>query len=67
MLIKLKLHKYVKTLFNVKEKQSPKSSSISKHKEYMDSKILEVKTGVADTASAVSEIYKGSLKRHFGG
>ncbi|KAL0848023.1 hypothetical protein Bca101_021270 [Brassica carinata] len=41
--------------------------SISKHKEYMDSKILEVKTGVADTASAVSEIYKGSLKRHLGG
>ncbi|KAJ4895822.1 Kinetochore protein Ndc80 [Raphanus sativus] len=36
--------------------------SISKHKEYMDSKILEVKAGVADTASAVSEIYKGSLK-----
>ncbi|CAN6977595.1 unnamed protein product [Brassica rapa subsp. trilocularis] len=41
--------------------------SISKHKEYMDSKILEVKTGVADTATAVAEIYKGSLKRHFGG
>ncbi|KAJ0247001.1 Kinetochore protein NDC80 [Hirschfeldia incana] len=41
--------------------------SISKHKEYMDSKILEVKTGVADTATAVSEIYKGSLKRHLGG
>ncbi|KAF8091131.1 hypothetical protein N665_0452s0002 [Sinapis alba] len=40
--------------------------SISKHKEYMDSKILEVKAGVADTASAVSEIYKGSLKRHLG-
>ncbi|CAH8382682.1 unnamed protein product [Eruca vesicaria subsp. sativa] len=41
--------------------------SISKHKEYMDSKILEVRTGVSDTASAVSEIYKGSLKRQLGG
>ncbi|KAF3525311.1 hypothetical protein F2Q69_00049047 [Brassica cretica] len=41
--------------------------SISKHKEYMDSKISEVKTRVEDTASAVSEIYKASLKRHLGG
>ncbi|CAH8368887.1 unnamed protein product [Eruca vesicaria subsp. sativa] len=40
--------------------------SISKHKEYMDSKILEVKTRVADTASAVSEIYKASLKKQLG-
>ncbi|KAF8093712.1 hypothetical protein N665_0379s0006 [Sinapis alba] len=41
--------------------------SISKHKEYVDSKISEVKTRVADTASAVSEIYKASLKKHLGG
>ncbi|KAG2252024.1 hypothetical protein Bca52824_082160 [Brassica carinata] len=32
--------------------------SISKHKEYMDSKISEVKTRVEDTAITVSEIYK---------
>ncbi|CAN7051958.1 unnamed protein product, partial [Brassica rapa subsp. trilocularis] len=37
--------------------------SISKHKEYMDSKISEVKTRVED----VSEIYKASLKKHLGG
>ncbi|CAA7046140.1 unnamed protein product [Microthlaspi erraticum] len=40
--------------------------SISKHKEYMDSKISEMKNGVANTATAVSEIHKASLKRHFG-
>uniref|UniRef100_A0A1J3JJ52 Kinetochore protein NDC80 n=1 Tax=Noccaea caerulescens TaxID=107243 RepID=A0A1J3JJ52_NOCCA len=40
--------------------------SISKHKEYMDSKISEMKNGVANTATAVSEIHKSSLKRHFG-
>lgn len=41
--------------------------AISKHKEYMDSKISEVKTRVEDTASAVSEIYKASFKKHLGG
>lgn len=40
--------------------------SVSKHKEYMDSKISEIRTGVADTAIAVSEIYKANLKRHIG-
>ncbi|KAG7565682.1 Kinetochore protein Ndc80 [Arabidopsis suecica] len=40
--------------------------SISKQKEYMDLKILEIKTGVADTASAVSEIYKANFKKHLG-
>ncbi|ESQ45006.1 hypothetical protein EUTSA_v10010243mg [Eutrema salsugineum] len=40
--------------------------SISKHKEYMDSKILEMKTGVTDTANAVSETYKANLKWHLG-
>nr|BAF63394.1 kinetochore protein [Olimarabidopsis pumila] len=40
--------------------------SISKQKEYMDSKISEIKTGVADTASAVSEIYKANFKKHLG-
>ncbi|KAL1212542.1 putative kinetochore protein NDC80 [Cardamine amara subsp. amara] len=40
--------------------------SISKQKEYMDSKISEMKTGVANTASAVSEIYKANFKKHLG-
>jgi kinetochore protein NDC80 len=40
--------------------------SISKQKEYMDSKISEIKTGVADTASAVSEIYKANFKKNLG-
>ncbi|CAH2064126.1 unnamed protein product [Thlaspi arvense] len=40
--------------------------SISKHKEYMDSKMLEVKNGVTDTANAVSEIYKANLKKQLG-
>ncbi|EOA25982.1 hypothetical protein CARUB_v10019371mg [Capsella rubella] len=40
--------------------------SISKQKEYMDSKVSEIKTGVADTARAVSEIYKTSFKKHRG-
>ncbi|CAN8254567.1 unnamed protein product [Cochlearia groenlandica] len=40
--------------------------SVSKHKEYMDSKISEIKTSVDNTASGVAEIYKTGLKRHLG-
>ncbi|KFK34705.1 hypothetical protein AALP_AA5G180900 [Arabis alpina] len=40
--------------------------SVSTHKEYIDSKISEMRTGVADTANAVSEIYKANLKMHLG-
>ncbi|XP_010517676.1 PREDICTED: probable kinetochore protein ndc80 isoform X1 [Camelina sativa] len=39
---------------------------VSKHKEYMDSKISEIKTGVAKTARSVAEIYKASFKKHHG-
>ncbi|CAN8242257.1 unnamed protein product [Cochlearia groenlandica] len=40
--------------------------SVSKHKEYIDSKISKIKTGVANTKSGVAKIYKRSFKRQLG-
>ncbi|KAL5787524.1 hypothetical protein ACOSP7_004473 [Xanthoceras sorbifolium] len=40
--------------------------SVSKHKEYMESKISEIKSSVSETAASVSEAYKNSLPAQFG-
>ncbi|KAJ7946657.1 kinetochore protein NDC80-like [Quillaja saponaria] len=39
--------------------------SVSKYKEYMESKISEMKNDLAKTAAAVSDAYKGSLPARF--
>ncbi|KAL5563229.1 hypothetical protein UlMin_032976 [Ulmus minor] len=41
-------------------------NSVSEHKEFMQSKILEMKNDVSQTAAALSDAYKGSLPAHFG-
>ncbi|CAL2236257.1 unnamed protein product [Prunus armeniaca] len=40
--------------------------SVSKHKEYVQSKILEMRRDVSETAVAVSDAHKGSLQSQFG-
>lgn len=40
--------------------------SVSKYKEYMQSKISEMKNDVSETAAALSNLYKGSLTTEFG-
>lgn len=40
--------------------------SVSKYKEYMQSKISEMKNDVSETAAALSNIYKSSLTTEFG-
>lgn len=39
--------------------------SVSKYKEYMASKILEMKSALSETVESVSDMYKGSLKAQF--
>ncbi|CAL5358409.1 unnamed protein product [Camellia sinensis] len=39
--------------------------SVSKYKEYMASKILEMKSALSETVESVSDMYKGSLRAQF--
>lgn len=39
--------------------------SVSKHKEYVQSKILEMKNDVSQTAAFISDVYKSSLQAQF--
>ncbi|XP_010554441.1 PREDICTED: kinetochore protein NDC80 homolog [Tarenaya hassleriana] len=38
--------------------------SVSKQKEYMDTQISKIRNGVAEVATTVSDVYKGSFKMH---
>lgn len=40
--------------------------SVSKYKEYMASKISEMRSNLSETAAAVSDSYKASLPAQFG-
>ena len=40
--------------------------SVSKYKEHMQSKLLEMKNNVSETAAALSDAYKGSWPQQFG-
>ena len=40
--------------------------SVSKYKEYMASKISEMKSSLSETVGSVSDLYKGSLTAQIG-